>query len=247
MSVVTPSGLGIDGIEQTRKALWAAMNGALQSTRSNLLLVSGKVPGWGKIKASHGGKTTTLNIGVSKTLWIDLSFRFLRHKDAKGNLVPDTKWEPADAAEFVARLNWIYGPQVNVMFDLWDSEWVTLSQAPHQPISRQVFLNDIAPQKPTGPDLTVFLVGKWGGGLSGHSNGTFFPEEEVAVVTDEASHPEIPDTIDPFLLTLAHEIAHYLRNERGFTGHHSRPNVLLSSGIQSLRLDKQLVMDINPP
>jgi hypothetical protein len=46
---------------------------------------------------------------------------------------------------------------------------------------------------------------------------------------------------------MAHEIAHYLRSERGFTGHHDRPNVLLSSGIQSLRLDKQLVMDINPP
>jgi len=44
-----------------------------------------------------------------------------------------------------------------------------------------------------------------------------------------------------------HDVSHYLRKERGLFGHHDRPNVLLSNGIQSLRLDKQLVVDMNPP
>jgi hypothetical protein len=147
----------------------------------------------------------------------------------------------------VAALNWIYGPQVNVRFDLWDAEWVTLDQSPGQPVGRDMFLSNIAPQRPAGPDVTVFLLGQWGGGSSGHSNGTTFYDEESVVVTDNPSHKEIPETIDAFNLTLAHEVAHHLRHARGFNGHHDRPNVLLSTGIQSLRLDKQLVMDINPP
>ena len=241
------TGMGLSAVEDARKALWAAMFAILHSNPGDLLLVSGKSPGWSRIKATHGGKTTILDVAVTKSQWIDISFRFLRHRDANGNLVPDTIWSPDDASKWVAGLNWIYGPQVNVSFDLWDAEWVTLNQAPSQPISRNVFLNDIVGQKPAGPDLTVFLVGEWGGGYSGHTGGTFFHDVDAAVVTDRPSHPEIAKTIDPFMLSLAHEIAHSLRKERGFFGHHDRPNVLLSRGIQSLRLDKQLVMDINPP
>lgn len=241
------SGMGLDEIEDARKALWAAMYAILHGNPGNLLLVSGKSPGWSSIKATHGGKTTVLNVAVTKNESVDVSFRFLRHKDGSGNLVPDTIWSPGDAAKWVAGLNWVYGPQANISFDLWDAEWVTLDQAPHQPISKQTFLNDIVSQKPAGPDVTVFLVGKWGGGASGHSSGTFFHEEDAAVVDDRPSHPEITDPIDTFMLTLAHEIAHYLRKERGLFGHHDRANVLLSNGIQSLRLDKQLVMDMNPP
>lgn len=240
-------GMGLGAAEDARKALWSAMFAILHGNPGKLLLVSGKSPGWSWIKATHGGKTTVLNVAVTKTQSVDVSFRFLRHKDTGGKMVPDTIWSPDDAARWVGELNWIYGPQANISFDLWDAEWVPLNQAPNQPISRQVFLKDIAGQKPAGPDVTVFLVGQWGGGASGHSSGTFFDDEDVAVVDDRPSHPEITDPIDKFQVTLAHELAHYLRKERGFAGHHDRPNVLLSSGIQSLRLDKQLVMDINPP
>jgi hypothetical protein len=239
--------MGHLAIEDARKALWSAMYAILHNHPGNLLLVSGRRPGWSKIKATHGGKTTLLEVAVTRPLWIDVAFRFLRHRDAGGGLVPDTRWSPDDAARFVGTLNWICGPQANVAFDLWDAAWITLDQAPHQPISRHVFLHDIASQKPSGPDLTVFLVGTWGGGESGHSGGTFFNDEDVAVVDDQPSHPEITAPIDVFMLSMAHEILHYLRKERGFFGHHDRPNVLLSSGIQSLRLDKQLVLDINPP
>jgi len=100
---------------------------------------------------------------------------------------------------------------------------------------------------PSGPDITVFLVGQWGGGASGHSRGTFFEDLDVAAIDDRPKRDEIPEPIDVFMLTMAHEILHYIRKERGFTGHHDRQNILLSNKIQSLRMDKQLVMDVNPP
>jgi hypothetical protein len=144
-------------------------------------------------------------------------------------------------------LNWIYGPQTNITFDRVDAEWVTVPDPPYQPISRDTFLKSIASQAPAGPDLTVFLVGQWGGGASGHSRGSFFDDQDVAAIDDKPSRGEIPEPIDVFLLNMAHEIPHYIRKEPGFTGHHDRQKVLLSTRIQSLRIDKQLVMDVNPP
>ena len=50
-------------------------------------------------------------------------------------------------------------------------------------------------------------------------------------------------------LTLAHEAGHFVLHHRGFKKaehHHSRGGVLMSSGIQSARLDKQLVLNLNP-
>jgi hypothetical protein len=44
---------------------------------------------------------------------------------------------------------------------------------------------------------------------------------------------------------MAHEIGHFLHHKRniGGSGHHSRGGVLLSSGMESLSLDKDLVTD----
>lgn len=237
---------GANLADGTRKQLWASMLSILQYNPGNLFQVKGKTPGWSHIKATHRGKSITMDVAVTRRNWIDVAFRFVRHKTGSGTAA-DTQYTPDDAPRMIEALNWIYGPQVNVRFDLWDAEWVTLDQAPGQPVSGQMFLGKIAPARPSGPDVTVFLLGKWGGGASGHSNGTSFYDLESIVVTDDPSHLEIPQNIDPFNLTLAHELAHHLRYARGFTGHHDRPNVLLSNGIQSLRLDKQLVMDINPP
>jgi hypothetical protein len=52
----------------------------------------------------------------------------------------------------------------------------------------------------------------------------------------------VVDDADPFLVNLAHVVAHYLGAD-----HHDRENVLLSTGRQSTRLDRGLVLAINPP
>ena len=243
----TSGGVGIATVEDLRKQIWSRMFSIVDRLPGRLLAINGKAPGWSWLKVSAGGNTFKLDVAVTKRQWVDVSFRFLQHRVANGGTAPDTIYKPEDAAFFVATLNWIYGPQTNISFDLWDAEWVTLPDAPHQPVGRDVFVKSIATQAPSGPDITVFLVGKWGGGASGHSRGTFFDDLDVAAIDDAPKRDEIPEPIDVFMLTMAHEILHYIRKERGFAGHHDRQNVLLSNKIQSLRMDKQLVMDVNPP
>jgi len=82
-----------------------------------------------------------------------------------------------------------------------------------------------------------------------HPNGTFFFEHDVAVLTDEPTHPKLDAGTDPLVLTLAHEVAHYILQHRGFRNqshHHKREGILHSTGIQSARFDKQLINNLNP-
>ena len=51
------------------------------------------------------------------------------------------------------------------------------------------------------------------------------------------------------MLTLAHEVGHWVLHQRGFKHgehHNNRDRILLSSAIQSARIDKQLVNHLNP-
>ncbi len=242
------SGDGITTMLDYEKQLWARMHDIVGRHPGHLLALGGRSPGWGKLKLTAGGRTWSAEAGVSTQSFVDVAFRFLRHKEADGSLVADTIHKPEFAGEWVGALNLIYGPQANVCFSLHDAEWITLPQRPSQPIGRDVFLKAIANNPPVNPDITVYLVGTWGGGSSGHSRGTYFDDTGIAVITDNPNQGEIPEGISVFTLTMAHEILHYLREARHLPpGHHSRDRILLSSGIQTLRIDKQLVMDINPP
>ena len=62
-------------------------------------------------------------------------------------------------------------------------------------------------------------------------------------------HPKLDAETDPLVLTLAHEVAHFILHHRGFryqSHHHKRPRILQSAGIQSARFDKQLINHLNP-
>src|SRR5215510_16599444 len=48
--------------DDTKKQLWASMYSILQYNPGRLLLIKGKTTGWSHLKATHGGKTTTLDI-----------------------------------------------------------------------------------------------------------------------------------------------------------------------------------------
>jgi hypothetical protein len=96
--------------------------------------------------------------------------------------------------------------------------------------------------------LTVFLVGKWKS--DSHANGSTFSDQKVSVITDEPQHPkESLVAIHPFMLTLAHEIGHWVLHQRGFKKpgehHHDRPGILQSIHIQTARFDKQLMNHLN--
>jgi hypothetical protein len=173
----------------------------------------------------------------------NVAFRFLRHKDQAGGMKAATRWTPEMAKEMVRMSNDVFAPQVNIHFKLADSDWVTTEEL-HQPIGDQAFKQYLVKHKSDKADVTVFLVGKWKGNDT-HPNGTYYTEENVAVVNDNPSHPEGTDG-DPFALTLAHELAHHVQHTRSALGHHNREKILLSTGIQSPKLDKQLVADLNP-
>lgn len=232
-----------------QKQLWTRLVSLNDQNPGQTLAITGKAPGWGKLTVTGGdGKAYRTEVGVSKQRYFDVAFRFLRHKEPDGTLVADTIHKPAIASDWIATLNWIYGPQANVMFDLLNAEWVTLDSKPSQPISRDFFKKSIANTPVANADITIYLVGQWGGGSAGHSRGTYFDNEGYAVVTDSPKQDEIPEGIDVFMLTMAHEILHYLREKRKLPpGHYDRDGILLSNKVQSLRLDKQAVLDVNPP
>lgn len=227
------------------KDLLASIMAQLTSTPDNVLAVFGKNKGFGKYELAADGTTYKIETGVTAQNTYGLSFRFLQHKDGKTQ-VPDTAYTPKNADAWLATLNRIYGPQANIIFDLIDTDWVTTDTAVSQPVSREAFLKFAV--KPTGKNNVVMhLVGKWAGGESGHSRGTYFNKTGIAVINDNINQSEIPEGIDPFMLTMAHELMHFVREKRGFDGHPPRNRILLSDKIQTLRFDKQLSMDANMP
>lgn len=202
------------------------------------------------ITIGKGG--VTLKVGLFPPRRYSLAFKFLQH-DAKTR---PSKWNPTHAAGWLAALNAVYGPQANIAFEMAQAaDYFTVATVLPQPIGNKAFANHIVAHKSkvvTGKDklpvLTVFLVGKWKDD-GDHPNGTFFPDENVIVLTDEPMHPKLDAATDPLVLTLAHEAGHFVLHHRGFKKaehHHSRGGILMSSGIQSARLDRQLVLNLNP-
>lgn len=227
------------------KELLAQMQALVSNNPGQTLAIYGRKPGFGKLTVTADGSSYKAEVGVTQQATVNIGFRFLQHTDGKGK-VADTAYTPNDAAGWIVTLNRIYGPQANLIFDLVDAEWVTLDSAPSQPIGKDLFLKSIAvtPQK---KNVNMHLVGRWEGTAT-HSRGTYFNGTGVAVITDKPGQNEIPKGIDPFMLTMAHELLHFIRERRGMPeGHPSRDGILLSSKIQSLRIDKQMSIDINPP
>jgi hypothetical protein len=76
--------------------------------------------------------------------------------------------------------------------------------------------------------------------------GEFLVDEQVFVVVDEGN-PPVFDLGEAFIGVVAHEVGHFLHHKRNMpgSGHHSRGGILLSSGMESLSLDRQLVSNFN--
>ena len=82
---------------------------------------------------------------------------------------------------------------------------------------------------------------------SGRTRGATL--HDVAVLTDEPTRPKLDAGTDPLVLTLAHEVAHFVLSHRGFRyqSHHPQaPGLTAFGGIQSGRFDKQLINNFNP-
>jgi hypothetical protein len=230
-----------DETDATIKRLWATGDSRIKAG-DRIIAVRAKGRGLPHIEAAGGRKKLRVDVAILPYKSFKIAFRFLRHPDGSGTK-PATKFTPGEGTSFIAKMNAVYVPQINIGFELADSDWTT-TQHLYQPIGDPAFKKYILPDKHPDADTTVFLVGRWKGNDT-HPNGTYYRGEKAAVVDDNPVHPQQVKA-DGFVVTLCHEIAHHLQHVRKLVGHHGRERVLLSTGIESTYLDKQLVADLNP-
>src|SRR5262249_50690213 len=209
------------------------------------LKVTAKGAGIPELKATRGNTGIRLEVAILPRKDFTIAFRFLRHLDQSGKVINATKWTPDDVPWFLTRLNWTFGAQANIFFTLVDATWITVQKTLGRKISRDVFRKDIVPLKKRGADLTCFLVGDYDATTT-EAAGEYLPDEQVFVVVDEGN-PPVFDYGEAFIGVMAHEIGHFLHHKRNMpgSGHHDRSGFLLSSGMESLSLDKQLVTNLN--
>ena len=157
--------------------------------------------------------------------YFDIAFRFLQLRDDSGN-VSKTQWGPSDARWLISKLNWIYGPQSNISFRLADADWVNVDVKAdamdlNKPLQGADFLKHAAGSKSKTANLSVFFVRNY---LTVDKRGfsETFLDENISVVEDKPLLP-VTQGADPFLVNLAHEVAHFLRFEEEGTREDDHP------------------------
>jgi hypothetical protein len=207
--------------------------------------VTAKGVGIPELKATRGNISVKLDVALLPRKEFKIAFRFLRHLDPSGKEIDATKWKPEDVPWILTRLNWTFGAQANIFFTSVEATRFTIAKALGPKISRDVFRKEIVPKKIGGADLTCFLVGDYDA-MDTEAAGEYLDDERVFVVVDEGN-PPVFDYGEAFIGVVAHEVGHFLHHKRNMpgSGHHSRKGILLSSGMESLSLDKQLVSNFN--
>ena len=150
---------------------------------STLLSVEGRVSGR-TVSLDYVTKTdrAKMDVYASSRTSIAVSFRFARYQDAAGQMKGGTTLVPSYADELVRILNRLYLPSVNIELRLKSSQYVDLAQKLGDSISQDSFLQNIAPRRDAGADMTVFFVGKYRG--TDDPLGQAFPDIDCAVVDD---------------------------------------------------------------
>jgi hypothetical protein len=228
-----------DQLLRLRTALYAT---ARQESLARALKVSANGGGIPELRADTGIR---LDVAILPRKDYTIAFKFLKHLDQSGKVINATIRTPDDVPWFLTKLNWTFGAQTNIFFTLVDATWITVQKVLEPKISRDVFRKDIVPFKRRGADLTCFLVGDYDA-MDNEAAGEYLPDEQVCVVVDQGNPPMFDDG-EAFIGVMAHEVGHFLHHKRNLpgSGHHDRSGILLSSGMESLSLDKQLVINLN--
>lgn len=207
--------------------------------------VTAKSVGIPEFKATRGNISVKLDVALLPRKDYTIAFKFLRHLDSSGKVINATKWTPDDVPWMLNRLNWTFGAQANIFFSSVEATWFTVQKALGPKISRDVFRKEIVPCKRRGADLTCFLVGDYDA-MDTEAAGEYLTDEQVFVVVDDGN-PPVFDLGEAFIGVVAHEVGHFLHHKRNMpgSGHHGRKGILLSTGMESLSLDKQLVTNFN--
>ena len=224
-------------------ALRTAMYGGIgPESTGRLLKVSAHGTGIPEMSATNGASVAKLDVAIMPRKEYTVAFRFLKHTTAPRLSVPVTKYTPANAQEWMNKLNWIFGAQANVYFRMIVADWIVLPTPAPQPMTFETFDKLLVPQKHGGAALTCFLVGKYKGSEHGaDAAGSYSIPHKVCVLDDNPDSVIFDDSMyDAFTGVMAHEFTHFAG---GY--HHDRGRFLMSRGIETMEFDKQLVMQLN--
>ena len=78
--------------------------------------VTAKGTGVPEFKATRGNISVKLDVGLLPRKDFKIAFKFLRQLDSSGKEINATKWKPEDAPWMLTRLNWTFGAQANIFF-----------------------------------------------------------------------------------------------------------------------------------
>ncbi len=233
---------GIDVTGSPRDNLAVELGTAITqelSAGGALLSVDAKVAGPSWLKA---GKVKQA-VSVTRPLVSDVTFKFLHHLDKNGDMISATNKDPVHVDGWISNLNWILGGQANVWFEVQKAAPVKINERLGQPVGDEVFRNSISKEKDDSADVTVFLVGKWQ-----RAGGTFFPDLGNVIALEDKPAIPVVEGNDPFIVTLAHELVHYVLAYRGNKEIHHLPDqhVLLNKLIESSVITPQLQRALSP-
>jgi len=252
------------------KAYLAAMFNVLNAgPGSQLWLVKGKATGRTGITASRGRHTLLFGVWVLPPKRFTIGFRFVRMYD-EHNHQSLTKFTPADAPGWVDELNAVYGMQANISFTLADTAVLSLT-VNSEDIYHDEFANNkrvvaidylgrekpkkdgsalkyFEPERSKTADVTIFVVFKYLDPVLQGLSQTF-PEKQICIIEDTPGQDcPFMKGEDPFLVNFAHEVAHFLSYRlmgKRVEIHHDRQGILMSSKLQSIRLDSGVVGSVN--
>jgi len=158
-----------------------------------------------------------------------------------------TNKDPAFVDRWMTYLNWILGGQANVWFSVENADPIEINQRLGKPVNDVMFKDFIMDKKDGFADVTVFLVGKWSG--RGDAGGTFFPDPGDVIALDDKPAIPVVEGNDVFIVTLAHELVHFVLHFRGnkLNIHHlDDQHALLNKLVESTVVTPLLQGALNP-
>ena len=212
-----------------------------------LKFVAGK-PGMGRITATKDRAAVSIGFSVHPKKTHKISFYFLQDKNGD-TVKPRTTFSPSNAADWVADLNGVYGPQANIWFELGKAVPLPLPGLPEIVSAAEAGTLEGKKDKVL---INIFLAGsKIKSNESDFPLGFYAIKEKLIVVKDQAPSKT---NAKPMLKTMAHEIAHLLNYDRKASteGHEYyqkcgyKSDVLNTLDGTDIKIPHQRVLDWNP-
>lgn len=172
-----------------------------KAASARLLLVEGARRGEGSLTVKSDNGEASIKVVVRDKKTVSVSFHFVEDIGPDGRPRKRSKWTPADASRWIARLNDIYTPQTNISFTLQANAPLPVKASLPDQVSLQQW-QGLQIKPPGRAAANVFLVGKWLGDKN-DPLGSFIIASKDIVLDDLSTH-------DEFITTLAHEMGHFL-------------------------------------